>query len=56
MYECPTNGRLYVDVDPMADRGPKICTKYMNAFDGEPDCHVKPEISFDFIPHRDTWD
>ena len=56
VYECPTSGRLYVDVEPRADREPKICTKYMNAFDGEPDCHVKPEISFDFIPHRDTWD
>lgn len=55
VYECPTNGRLYVDVDPREDRKPDICTKYMNAFDGEPDCHVKPEISFDFIPRRDTW-
>lgn len=55
VYECPTNGRLYVDTEPRADREPKICTKYMNAFDAEPDCPLKSEIQFDFIPHRDTW-
>lgn len=47
------DGRLYVDVDPSADRQPKICTKLGNAFDGEPDVPVRAE--FAFTPHRDTW-
>ena len=34
VYEC--GGRLYVDVDPRADRHPAICTKQDNDFDGEP--------------------
>lgn len=53
VYECPTTGRLYVDVDPCEDRKPKICTKQFNAFDGEPCDPVDANI--DFIPHRDTW-
>ena len=44
---------LYVDVDPRADRPPHICTKYRNAFDGEPDTSVKAEVTF--VPRRDTW-
>jgi len=48
-----SDGRLYVDVDPSADREPKICTKYRNAFDGEPDIPVHAE--FIFVPRRDTW-
>ena len=47
------NGRLLVDVDPRKDRGPDICTKQGNAFDGEPCDPVKGD--FDFIPCRDTW-
>lgn len=46
-------GRLLVDVDPREGRGPDICTKQGNAFDGEPDCPVRGE--FIFIPRRDTW-
>lgn len=55
VYKCPTNGRLYVDVEPRKGYEPKICTKLDNCFDGEPDCPVKSEISFVFIPYRDTW-
>lgn len=47
------DGNLYVDVDPRADCPPNICTKYRNAFDGEPDMPVKAEITF--VPRRDTW-
>jgi len=52
VYE-DSKGRLYVDVDPCKDQPPKICTKYNNEFDGEPDCPVSGEI--EFIPHRDVW-
>lgn len=51
VYEC--DGRLYVDVAPLRDRKPEICTKYGNAFDGEPDNPVHAE--FVFVPSRDTW-
>ena len=51
VYE--SDGRLYVDTDPCAGRPPRICTKYRNAFDGEPDTPVKAE--FAFVPRRDTW-
>lgn len=47
------DGRLYVDTDPCAARPPRICTKYRNAFDGEPDTPVK--AGFAFVPRRDTW-
>lgn len=47
------DGRLYVDVDPCADHQPKICTKYRNVFDGEPDIPVHAD--FAFVPRRDTW-
>lgn len=52
VYEAP-DGRLYVDTDPIADREPRICTKYRNAFDGEPCDPV--DANFRFIPRRDTW-
>ena len=48
-----SDGNLYVDTDPCADRQPRICTKYRNAFDVEPDITVRAE--FTFVPHRDTW-
>ena len=47
------DGNLYVDVDPRTGYQPKICTKYRNAFDGEPDMPIKAEITF--VPRRDTW-
>ena len=57
---CPTiaatrGGRLYVDVDPRADRHPAICTKQDNDFDGEPCDPVPAGAEVEFIPHRDTW-
>ena len=51
VYEC--DGKLYVDVDPRAHMPPDICTKYNNAFEGEPDSPVNAE--FEFIPERDVW-
>ena len=48
-----SDGSLYVDVDPCADRQPKVCTKSRNTFDGEPDTPVHAE--FIFVPRRDTW-
>ena len=48
-----SDGSLYVDTDPRADRQPRICTKYRNAFDGEPDTPVRAD--FTFVPCRDTW-
>ena len=49
-----SNGHLYVDVDPRVDRTPKICTKYNDDFDGEPD-NVIENVSFEFIPNRVVW-
>ena len=48
-----SDGNLYVDVDPRADRQPDICTKYDNAYEGKPDAAVEAE--FTFVPCRDTW-
>lgn len=48
-----SDGRLYVDTEPRADRAPRICTKYRNDFDGEPDVPVSAEIVF--VPGGDTW-
>ena len=53
VYEC--GGRLYVDVDPRADRYPAICTKQDNDFDGEPCDPIPVGAEVEFIPHRDTW-
>ena len=47
-----SDGSLYVDTDPRADRQPRICTKYRNAFDGEPDTPVRADVTF--VPCRDT--
>ena len=47
------DGNLYVDTDPRAGRPPRICTKYRNAFDGEPDMPVEADITF--VPRRDAW-
>ncbi len=47
------DGRLYVDVDPRADRPPNVCTKLDDAFDGEPDMPVRAEVTF--VTGRDTW-
>lgn len=54
------NGTLFVDVDPRKDHEPKICTKYQNAFDGEPDTPIDCITAYcnaeiEFIPKRITW-
>lgn len=53
VYEA--NGNLYVDVDPRKDMAACICTKCENAFDGEPDCHVRSDVEIEFSPCRVTW-
>ena len=45
--------KLFVDVDPLSDCDPKICTKYKNMFEGEPDCPVRGK--FEFFPKRVVW-
>lgn len=52
VYE--SDGKLYVDTDPVKRTPPHICTKNNNALDGEPLDPVSAE--FEFIPARDTWD
>lgn len=52
--------KLFVDVDPRKDHDPKICTKYQNAFDGEPDTPIDCITAYnnaeiEFIPKRITW-
>ena len=54
VYE--SNGRLYVDVDPLKDSEPAIRTKYNNDFYGEPDEAVSKAVELEFVPHRATWD
>ena len=53
VYEC--EGRLYVDIDPRADRRPDICTKQGNSFGGEPSDPIPDWMEVEFIPRRDTW-
>jgi hypothetical protein len=52
VYE--SDGRLYVDVEPEKNCNPKVCTKYNNCFDGEPDTPVSEDIEITFIPQRYT--
>lgn len=53
VYEC--DGKLYVDVDPRRSRPADICTKYENAFDGEPCDQIPENTIIEFVPERDTW-
>jgi len=53
VYEA--EGRLYVDVAPLKNRHPDICTKSDNDFWGEPDSTVS-NVELEFIPFRVTWD
>lgn len=49
-----SGGRYYVDTNPVSqEMPPAICTKYRNAFDGEPDNPVGGR--FVFVPRRHTW-
>lgn len=52
-------GKLFVDTDNRADRSPRICTKYQNAFNGEPDTPIEyigkyKELEVEFVPERIT--
>jgi len=49
------NDRYYVDVNPVSDRPPVLCTKLNNAFDGEPDTPIRDDVHITFSPKRDTW-
>ena len=59
VYEDET-GKLWKDVEPRADDGPKLCSALYNAFDGEPDTPLEvmeryKDKAIIFIPKRDTW-
>ncbi|WP_305117811.1 ASCH domain-containing protein [uncultured Adlercreutzia sp.] len=59
VYEDET-GKLWKDVEPRADDGPKLCSALYNAFDGEPDTPLEYMERYKnkeivFIPKRDTW-
>lgn len=48
------HGQYYVDVDARAWRPACICTKHRNAFDGEPDTPLNPNLKLVFKPRRDV--
>lgn len=57
VYE--NDGKLFVDIDDRNDRKPRICTKYNNAFDGEPDTPIEyidkyKSAEIEFAPERHT--
>lgn len=52
-----TDGKLFVDTDSRAYRSPRICTKYQNNFDGEPDTPIEyieryKDLEVKFVPER----
>lgn len=54
------NGKLWKDVEPRADRQPKLCSVLYNTFDGEPDTPLAymeryKNETITFTPERDTW-
>lgn len=54
------DGRIWKDVEPRKDYGPKLCTALYNAFDGEPDIPMAAlrkyqDMQVVFAPERDTW-
>lgn len=59
VYEDET-GKLWKDVEPGANCGPKLCSALYNAFDGEPDTPMECMKKYEstpvvFLPERDTW-
>lgn len=59
VYEDET-GKLWKDVEPGANCGPKLCSALYNAFDGEPDTPMQYMKKYEgvpvvFLPERDTW-
>lgn len=54
------DGKLYVDVEPLSDCKPNICTKMYNRFNGEPDTSIRDmkkyeEVKVEFYPKRIVW-
>ena len=54
------SGKLWKDVEPRADKAPKLCNALYNAFDGEPDTPMEYMSKYEgvpvvFLPERDTW-
>lgn len=59
VYEDET-GKIWKDVEPGANCGPKLCSALYNAFDGEPDTPMEYMSKYKgvpvvFLPERDTW-
>lgn len=59
VYEDET-GKLWKDVEPGINCGPKLCSALYNAFDGEPDTPMEYMKKYEgvpvvFLPERDTW-
>lgn len=59
VYEDET-GKLWKDVEPGINCGPKLCSALYNAFDGEPDTPMQymkkyKDVPVVFLPERDTW-
>lgn len=58
VYE--NDGKLYVDVEPLSDCEPNICTKMYNRFNGEPDTSIRDMkkyegVKVEFNPKRIVW-
>ena len=58
VYE--NDGKLFVDVDPLSDCKPNICTKMYNHFNGEPDTSIQDMKEYEamqvkFSPKRIVW-
>lgn len=58
VYE--NHGLLFVDVNPLSDEKPKICTKAYNCLNGEPDTPIQYMSKYenalvDFFPKRIVW-
>lgn len=54
------SGRLWKDVDPVADSSADLCSSVNNSFDGEPDTPMSVMARYQnaeivFEPKRDTW-
>lgn len=58
VYE--NDGKLFVDVDPLSDYEPNICTKMFNCLNGEPDTSIQDMkqyegVKVEFNPKRIVW-
>lgn len=54
-----TDGTLLVDTDPVSECPMRLCTKYLNDFDGEPDTPIEYLARFENVEvkvdRRVTW-